>query len=33
MSGGIGVTISAPVQDEHIDGFLSAMEEVLAEED
>ena len=33
MSGGIGVTISAPVQDEHIDGFLSAMAEVLPEED
>ena len=33
MSGGIGITISAPVQDEHVDGFLGAMEEVLAEGD
>jgi glutamate-1-semialdehyde 2,1-aminomutase len=31
--GGIGLTISAPLTNEHVDGFLDAMEGVLAEED
>ncbi len=33
MRGGIGATISAPMQDKHIDGFLQAMQELLSESD
>ena len=33
LRGGIGFTISAPMRDEHVDGLVDALEQVLAEND